>query len=167
MQQDKKSYLLARKIYLSSNPLQPALIVSKEDPTSIFFANQPVLTNEGIIGRIKSVGLINAEVLLTQDPQSLIPVISSTSRLHGILKGEGLERKGQLINIKKTSLIKEGELLYSSGLANVFPPNFLVGKIVKVEERLDDEFLLVEVEFLSLPERKEYFLIFDRETNNE
>tara|TARA_B100000686_G_scaffold286996_1_gene312174 strand:+ start:16141 stop:17010 length:870 start_codon:yes stop_codon:yes gene_type:complete len=166
-QQEEKSYLLARKVFLSSNPLQPSLILKVEDPRSSVFVNQPVLSNEGIIGKIKSVGKINKEVMLAQDPKSLIPVISSTSRLHGILKGRGLKRKGLLVNIKKTTSLNEGELLYSSGLGEVFPPNFLVGKIIKVEEKVDSEFLSVEVEFLSLPERLDYFLIFNKERKDD
>ena len=45
-------------------------------------------------------GLRSVEVFLSHDPQSLIPVISSESRLHAILKGHGLERNGELINVK-------------------------------------------------------------------
>ena len=105
-------------------------------------------------------GLRSVEVILSQDPQSLIPVISSESRLHAILKGHGLERNGELINVKKTAQFKKGEELYSSGLGKLFPPNYLVGRIILVEDKPDNEFLNIEVEFLKLPEEQEYFLVF-------
>jgi len=154
---DKEAYLLGQKMNLSSNPLKPALILDVNDPDSILEINQPVLSKEGIIGKVKSVGLRSAEVMISQDPQSLIPVISSTTRLHGILKGHGLQRKGQLINVKKTAAFKEGEDLYSSGLGKVFPPNYLVGRVVLIEDRPDNEFLNIDVEFLDLPEDQDYF----------
>ena len=159
---DKEAYLLGQKMNLSSNPLIPVLILDINDPNSILEINQPVLSKEGIIGKVKSVGLWSVEVMISQDPQSLIPVISSTTRLHGILKGYGLQRKGQLINVKKTATFKEGEDLYSSGLGKVFPPNYLVGRVVLIEDRPDNEFLNIEVEFLDLPEEQDYFLVFTK-----
>lgn len=159
---DKEAYLLGQKMNFSSNPLKPALILDVNDPDSILEINQPVLSKEGIIGKVKSVGLRSAEVMISQDPQSLIPVISSTTRLHGILKGHGLQRKGQLINVKKTAAFKEGEDLYSSGLGKVFPPNYLVGRVVLIEDRPDNEFLNIDVEFLDLPEDQDYFLVFTK-----
>jgi len=159
---DKEAYLLGQKLRLSSNPIKPYLILDINDPNSVLKVNQPVLSKEGIIGKIKSVGLSNVEVMLSQNPQSLIPVISSESRLHAILKGNGLERKGQLINVKKTAKFEEGEELYSSGLGKVFPPNYLVGKVMVIKDKPDNEFLNIEVEFLDLPEKQDYFLVFTK-----
>tara|TARA_B100000029_G_scaffold455598_1_gene482967 strand:+ start:138 stop:992 length:855 start_codon:yes stop_codon:yes gene_type:complete len=161
-QLDKEAYLLGQKMKLSSNPMKPALILEVIASNSDLLVNQPVLSRKGIIGRVTSAGLRSVEVMLSQDPQSLIPVISSESRLHGILKGHGLERKGQLINIKKTATFKKGEELYSSGLGKVFPPNYLVGRIIHIEDKPDDDFLSIEVEFLNLPEEQEYFLIYTK-----
>ena len=159
---DKEAYLLGQKMMLSSNPIKPVLILDVDDPNSVLLVNQPVLSKEGIIGKIRSVGLRSVEVMLSQDPQSLIPIISSESRLHAILKGYGLETKGQLINVKKTATFKKGEELYSSGLGKVFPPNYLVGRVVHIEDKPDNEFLNIEVEFLKLPEEQEYFLVFTK-----
>ena len=159
---DKEAYLLGQKMKLSSNPIKPVLILDVDDPNSVLLVNQPVLSKEGIIGKIRSVGLRSVEVMLSQDPQSLIPVISSESRLHAILKCHGLERRGRLINVKKTATFKKGEELYSSGLGKVFPPNYLVGRVIHVEDKPDNEFLNIEVEFLKLPEEQEYFLVFTK-----
>ena len=159
---DKEAYLLGQKMKLSSNPINPVLILDVYDPKSVLLVNQPVLSKEGIIGKVISVGLRSVEVMLSQDPESLIPVISAESRLHAILKGHGLERKGQLINVKKTAAFKKGEELYSSGLGKVFPPNYLVGRVIHVEDKPDNEFLNIEVEFLKLPEEQDYFLVFTK-----
>jgi len=161
-QADKEAYLLGQKMKLSSNPIKPVLILDINDPNSVLLVNQPVLSKEGIIGRVRSLGLRSVEVMLSQDPQSLIPVISSESRLHAILKGYGLDRKGQLINVKKTATFKKGEELYSSGLGKVFPPNYLVGRVIHIEDKPDNEFLYIEVEFLKLPEEQDYFLVFTK-----
>ena len=157
---DKEAYLLGQKRSLSVNSLRPSLVLEVNDPFSLLKINQPILSREGIIGKITSVGISSVEVMMAQDPQSLIPIISSSTRIHGILKGKGLERRGLLVNVKKTAPFKEGEELYSSGLGDVFPPNYLVGKIVLIEDKPDNEFLQIEVEFIDLPEDQDYFLVF-------
>ena len=157
---DKEAYLLGQKRSLSVNSLRPSLVLDVNDPLSLLKINQPVLSREGIIGKITSVGISSVEVMMAQDPQSLIPIISSSTRIHGILKGKGLERRGLLVNEKKTAPYKEGEELYTSGIGDVFPPNYLVGKIVLIEDKPDNEFLQIEVEFIDLPEDQDYFLVF-------
>ena len=157
---DKEAYLLGQKRSLSVNSLRPSLVLDVNDPRSLLKISQPILSREGIIGKITSVGISSVEVMMTQDPQSLTPIISSSTRIHGILKGKGLERRGLLVNVQKTAPFKEGEELYSSGLGDVFPPNYLVGKIVLIEDKPDNEFLQIEVEFIDLPEDQDYFLVF-------
>ena len=157
---DKEAYLLGQKRSLSVNSLRPTLVLDVNDPFSLLKINQPILSREGIIGKITSVGISSVEVMMTQDPQSLTPIISSSTRIHGILKGKGLERRGLLVNEKKTAPYKEGEELYTSGIGDVFPPNYLVGKIVLIEDKPDNEFLQIEVEFIDLPKDQDYFLVF-------
>ena len=160
VQMNKEAYSLAQKRSLSNNPFRPILVLNIDNSRSIIKVNQPVLSNEGVMGKISSLGLGSAEVMMVHDPRSMIPIISSSTRIHGVVQGRGLKRTGRLVNLKKTSLLREGENLYSSGLGGVFPPNFLVGKIISVKDRPDDEFLSVEVEFLDFPEEKDFFLIF-------
>ena len=74
---DKEAYLLGQKMKLSSNPIKPVLILDVEDPNSVLLVNQPVLSKEGIVGKIRSVGLRSVEVMLNQDPQSLLTVLCS------------------------------------------------------------------------------------------
>ena len=157
---DKESYSLGRKRSLSINPFKSFMVLEVGFDQSNFEVNQVVLSNQGIIGKVSSVGISNVEVMLVHDPRSMVPIISSSSRIHGILQGRGLYRQGKLLNIKKTAKFKKGESLYSSGLGNIYPPNFLVGKIMAIQDKADSEFLEVEVKFLDFPEDKDFFLIF-------
>ena len=159
-QVDKESYVLVQKRFFSNDSLRPRLILSLGGKASSIKVDQPVLSLQGVMGKIISSGLTSAEVMTVYDPRSMIPVISSVTRIHGILQGRGLSNRGKLLNIKKTSPLKEGESLYSSGLGQVFPPNFLVGKIISIEDKPDNEFLDVKVQFLEIPEKQDFFLIF-------
>tara|TARA_B100001250_G_scaffold251413_1_gene216093 strand:+ start:3527 stop:4381 length:855 start_codon:yes stop_codon:yes gene_type:complete len=159
---DESAYLLGQKRHLSLNPMKPILVIEVEDPNSLIQTNQAVLSKQGIIGKITSLGINNIEVALSYHPEFLIPVISSKNRLHGILKGQGIGRKGSLINIKKTASFESGEKLYSSGLGELFPQNHLVGTISSIKESPDNDYLTIEVDLLDLPKGQEYFLVFTK-----
>ena len=132
-----------------------------------FTKNNAVLSEKGLLGRVISQGLLNAEVMLVQDSRSLVPVVSSSSRLHAILQGSGLSRLGHLNNIKKSAEYKIGEELYSSGLGGVYPPGYLVAKIKTIKDNPDSEFLDIQVSFLQSPVDQDYFLVKKNIQTNE
>ena len=160
IEENKDSYSLSRKVHLSSNPLRPVLTLDIGNTDPKLIASKAVLSKKGVIGRVESTGWSSVEVMLVQDPRSNIPVISSSSRLHGIVQGRGLGREGRLINIKKTASFKVGEELYSSSVGDIFPLGFYVAKISTIEDKPDNEFLDIKVSFLNVPSNEDYFLIF-------
>ena len=157
---DLKNYTLAKKLYISSDYNSPILTLDISNSESSLIPNLPVFNKSGIIGVTGSIGLQHAEVSLVQDINSKIPVISSDSRLHGVVQGGGLNNQGDLINMKKTALLREGETLLSSDLSDVFPSGFFVAKIVSITDEPDNEFLNVKVSFLEIPNNEDLFLIF-------
>ena len=160
-------YYFVKKKYLSTNDLKPVMTVGLNIQGEGFNEDDAFLSDKGLLGRITSVGLLNAEVMLIQDSRSLIPVISSTSRLHAILQGAGLSRLGRLNNVKKSAEYKIGEELYSSGLGDVFPYGYPVGKIESIQDRPDDEFLEIQVSFLQSPLNQDYFLVLRSHKRDE
>ena len=124
----RDNYFIAQKYSLSPNIFQPSLVLKIHNEQDID-KNDPVLTEEGLVGRVKERSFFNAEVLLVHDIRSIIPVISQKSQLQGTLKGNGLERHGTMQYVKKTSSFEEGEKLFTSGLGDIFPKGIEVGKI--------------------------------------
>lgn len=164
---NKEDYHFVKKQYLSTNDLKPIMTVGLGIQDKGFKENNAVLSEKGLLGRITSVGLLNAEVMLIQDSRSLIPVISSTSRLHSILQGAGLSRSGSLNNVKKSAEYKIGEELYSSGLGGVFPYGFPVARIESIKDNPDNEFLDIRVSFLQSPLNQDYFIVFQSHKSDE
>jgi len=158
IKENTNNYYLVKKQYLAANDLKPVMTVNINRNEKGYGKNNSILSEKGVVGRIVSVGFYNAEVMLIQDPRSLIPVISSTSRLHAILQGSGLGRLGNLKNIKKSANYKLGEELYSSGLGGVFPSGYPVAKIETIEDNPGNEFLDIQVSFLQSPINQDYFL---------
>jgi|TARA_B100001093_G_C26744511_1_gene978217 rod shape-determining protein MreC len=159
---NKERFKISQKNLLSSNIFQPLLVLDIERDHDIKI-NNPVISEEGLVGRISNLGITTAEVFLIQDIRSSIPVVSETSSIHSTLKGFGLERAGQLSYVKKTSKFSIGEKIFTSGLGGVFPKNILVGEIISIEDPADSEFLSIEIEFSQTPINQDFFLIYKHE----
>jgi rod shape-determining protein MreC len=159
---DKERFLISKKSFLSSNEYQPLLVLDINSK-QIVKKDSAVVSEQGLAGRVSSVGFSSAEVLLVQDFRSSIPVISSDSSLHATLEGKGLGRNGKLKFISKTAEFSAGERVYTSGLGEIFPDGILVGEVVSVTDPVDSEFLEVEIFFYSDPINQDYFLIYKNE----
>ena len=159
IKEEPGQYSLVKKKHLSTNELKPVMTIGINRKEKGYAVNNAVISEKGILGRIISLGLYQAEVLLVEDPRSLIPVTSSSSRLHAILQGSGLGRLGNLKNIKKTANFEIGEKLYSSGLGGIFPTGYPIAKIESIVDSPDNEFLNVKVSFLQSPLNQDHFLV--------
>ena len=67
------NYSFARKRSISSNEFQPLLIVDI-GPKSNVGINDVLLSPSGLVGRIRSLGLYSAEIMVLHDVRSSIPV---------------------------------------------------------------------------------------------
>ena len=159
---DKERFLISKKSFLSSNEYQPLLVLDINS-RQVVKKDSAVVSEEGLAGRVSSVGFSSTEVLLVQDIRSSVPVISSDSSLHASLEGKGLGRNGKLKLISKTAKFSVGERVYTSGLGEIFPDGLLVGEVVSVIDPVDSEFLEVEISFYSDPVSQDYFLIYKNE----
>jgi rod shape-determining protein MreC len=159
---DKERFLISKKRFLSSNEYQPLLVLDTSSK-QIIKKDGAVVSEQGLAGRVASVGFSSAEVLLVQDIRSSIPVISSDSSLHATLEGKGIGRNGKLKFISKTAEFSVGEKVYTSGLGEIFPDGILVGEVVSVTDPVDSEFLEVEIFFYSNPTNQDFFLIYKNE----
>lgn len=90
-----------------------------------------VVANSSMIGRVIDSSKNKARILLLTDSNSKIPVISSKSRMRGILTGDN----SNLMHINylpKNHEIEIGEMIFTSNDGESLPPNLLVGVVKKV-----------------------------------
>ena len=156
------NYSFARKRSISSNEFQPLLVVDI-GPESGAGINDVLLSPNGLVGKIKSLGIYSAEIMVLHDVRSSIPVVTEKSKLHGNLKGRGIGRPGNIEYIKKTASYELGEKVYTSGIAGIYPEGIFVGEITAIEDLADSEFLTVEVSFLQSPFNQDFYLIYKNE----
>ena len=156
------NYSFARKRSISTNEFQPLLIVDI-DRKSNAGINDSLLSPKGLVGKIKSLGLYSAEIMVLQDVRSSVPITTEKSKLHGNLRGSGIGRAGNIEYVKKTASYELGEKVYTSGIAGIFPEGIFVGEITSIDDLTDSEFLEVEVSFMQSPFNQDFYLIYKNE----
>jgi rod shape-determining protein MreC len=97
-----------------------------------FTRDQGVISPEGVVGRLWSVGAAQSEVLPADAPNASIAVMLARSRATGVLEGIGSNR-GEIRYLNNQEVVQPGEAVYTSGLDRVFPRGLLVGYVSEVK----------------------------------
>jgi rod shape-determining protein MreC len=94
--------------------------------------NMPVLTIDGLVGRIGSVSLTRSQVVLLGDPNCKVAArVENQTRDNGVVGGSGLDSEFvELGYLSRNAALKPGQNVWTSGLGGIFPKDILIGKIV-------------------------------------
>ncbi len=104
----------------------------------------PVLSEQGVVGRIIETAWHASQVLLLVDGNSNIDGMIQRSRAQGILQGAGSAG----CNLKYISRVEEvlpGDVVLTAGLAGVFPKGLLLGVISGVSRKEEGLFQKIDV----------------------
>lgn len=96
----------------------------------------PVVSHEGLVGRIVDLGESVSRALLLVDPNSRVGAVLTESREQGLLVGQGKE----LCRLEYLSLdakIQLQEEVLTSGVGGIFPKGILVGRVVFIGKEPD------------------------------
>lgn len=93
----------------------------------------PVVTGEGLVGRILNVSANASRVLLITDPTSAVSSRLQSSRVEGTVIGQ-LSGNLRLTFIPLDEEIPEGDLVITSGLGGNFPPDIVVGQVTSTRQ---------------------------------
>ncbi len=107
----------------------------------------PVVTDDGLVGRVLDVASTASRVLLVNDISSAISARLQTSRAQGSVTGQA---SGDLIMefIPLDAAIEGGDLVISSGLGGNLPPDLVLGQVTS--SRLNDNGLFRQAVVRSL-----------------
>ncbi len=109
------------------------------------YVGQPVLDAKGVMGQVINVGPITSTVLLISDSKSAVPVRNNRTGERAILVGTNRIEELSLINLPKTSSIRLGDLLVTSGLGRRYPEGYPVGRIARINNISGENFIKVSV----------------------
>ena len=94
------------------------------------YINQPVVSLNGLVGKIKYVGTKYCIVETIENQGFAVSAIDVNTRIHGVVK-----KKGELIldYIKIDDELHIGDSIRTSGMSEVFPQGILIGTVKKIE----------------------------------
>jgi rod shape-determining protein MreC len=104
----------------------------------------PVETERGLVGRVVQVGPHSALVQLLTDSGSSVNARLGASRATGVVQGQ-LGSTLMMKWIEQDIAISENELVMTSGLGGNFPPDLVIGRVVKVEQSTSELFQVADV----------------------
>jgi len=105
--------------------------------------DMPVITPQGLVGRVVEAGPNSSKVQLILDPRSSVGTIvqRAESRVTGIVQGNmDNPTMPQMVNIPKNADVVEGDVIVTSGFGGIYPKGIIVGLVSSLKN--DDGGLL-------------------------
>ena len=124
------TYVAAQIIARDPSPWFKTIMIDKGAKDGLL-KGSPVLVSEGIVGQIIKVAKNYSRVLLITDRNSAVDALVQNSRVRGIVKGNNEDNCSFVYALRKDE-VKEGEMIVSSGLDQVFPKGLKIGRVLKV-----------------------------------
>ena len=103
----------------------------------------PVVTPDGIVGKVIAAYPTASEVMLVTDPEFAAGVVSQKNRVAGTLKGQG-QATCKVDYIPSEEKVEVGEAFFTSGDDRIFPKGFPVGVVRVVRPSSPYQEVLVE-----------------------
>jgi rod shape-determining protein MreC len=99
----------------------------------------PVLSGDGIVGRIVETYPHHAKVMLIVDRNSGADAMVQRTRVRGILQGKGGNRCS-LEYVPKNADVEVGDLVLASGLGGIYPAGQVFGRVTHVDRKTHGPF---------------------------
>lgn len=120
----------ARVIGASPDPWSRTIVINRGLKAGVR-SGMPVITPEGLVGRVMESASGSSVVKLIVDRSFNVPVIIRRSRGRAILEGEN-SPTCQLKYLDRTEDVITGDVIITSGLAGVYPRGIEVGTVTQI-----------------------------------
>ena len=120
----------AHIIGTSGTDLSRVLVIDKGSNQGLK-TDMPVITPDGVVGKVRDVFANTAQVLEINDQTSGLGIVLTQTRLRGILRGNAAGQT-EIIDILPDERIQPGEPVVTSGGDSVYPSGLPVGSVERV-----------------------------------
>ena len=110
--------------------------------------NMSAINERGLVGKVIETTSNNSRVLLLTDPNLSISIKTISNDIFSLVSGAGDNKHLVSTFIKDDKKPKVGDIVVTSGTAQIFPVDLLVGKISRIEK--DRFYVLPFVDFNSI-----------------
>ncbi len=144
----REKFTLAEILSVSSNPFSRTIVINKGTNEGIF-VGQVALVGNNIYGQVESVTPDSAMIIQLTDVRHDIHVRNSRTGLGALASGTGKFNQLELKHVEASMDIQTGDVFVSSGLGQLFPPDFPVAKVSSVAYNPGDSFMKVKARSLA------------------
>jgi len=137
-------YLAASVIGRDPSPFLQYVIINRGSDDGLR-RGMPVVTQQGLVGRISKVTAGAATVQLISDAAAKVNVRIEPSRAQALLQGQ-ITGEVSLDMIPQAAKVQVGDLVLTSGLGGNYPDNILIGQVTGVRRRDYDIFQQASVQ---------------------
>ena len=134
-------FLLSKVLLDQQSPYLKSVIINKGFNHGIKLG-VAVKEKYYFVGKIINVNFLTSRILLASDLNSKIPVIIEPNGINAILSGQGHNDYAGLEFLPKLKKIKEGDIVYTSGVDGIISEAIPIGKVIEKDEKLFVEFFV-------------------------
>lgn len=128
--------------------------------------DDPVISANGIVGKIIQVAADHSIVLPFSNPRFQLPVMDARTSVQGILQSD-ISGTVSMNLIKLGSDIAVGDTIVTSNLSRLYPKSYPVGVINRIRESQDNLFISADIMPFTLVENLEHLFILKKAEKNE
>ena len=125
-------YVAASVIGRDPSPFMQYILIDKGSNDGIQ-RGMPVVTQQGLVGRVDAVTASAARVMLITDHNSTVNIRLQTTQTEAILRGSQTSDL-TIENIPQDVSVVEGDLVLTSSLGGTYPANIFVGQIQVIHQ---------------------------------
>ena len=144
----REKFTLAEILSVSANPFSRTVVINKGTDEGIF-VGQVALSDNNIYGQVESVTPDSAVIIQLTDLRHDIHVRNTRTGLGALASGTGKFNQLELKHVENSMDIQTGDEFVSSGLGQLFPPDFPVAKVNSVVYNPGDSFMKVKARSLA------------------
>jgi rod shape-determining protein MreC len=134
----ENTYRGAAVIGFDPSPFLHYVIINRGSNDGIL-RGMPVVTDQGLVGRVDAVIADAARVQLITDPASKVNVRIQNAEVDATLSGS-VTGDVTLDQIPQDTALQQGDLVLTSGLGGGYPPDLIIGQVINVRARDFDLF---------------------------
>lgn len=146
-------------LYDTADPYTRRVVVDRGQLAGIVHGSA-VIDTAGVVGQVTRVYPLVSEVTLLTDRDQSIPVMNARTGSRHVANGDPYTLGGSLDLkfVPAGSDMQKGDLLTTSGIDGVYPAGLHVGRIVRIDRRVDSSFARVHAEPMAI-ERGRHLLV--------
>lgn len=149
---------VAEVVEVASDPFHQYVVLNQGTSSGVY-VGQPVIDGQGVVGQVVQVNTFTSRVILLTDNSHGLPVRVTRNDIRLIANGTGLLDEIELRHVAKSTDVRVGDLLVTSGLGHRFPEGYPVARVIKVERDSGQNYAQIYAQPLAALDRIRYVLL--------